>query len=64
MCLEVKTSELLLLVNEIYATVVCTESQNTLKPAKNHSNKDFDRIKHDCMFSDIGCYELLNNLKG
>ena len=63
MWVEAKASEMLLLVNELYATVVCTDSQNTLKPAKNHSNKDFDRIKHDCMFSDKRCYELLNNLK-
>ena len=63
MWVEVKASKLLLLVNELYANVVCTETQNTLKPAKNHSNKDFNRIKHDCMFSDDRCYELLNNLK-
>jgi len=60
---EVKASKMLLLVNELYANVVCTESQNTLKPAKNHSNKDFDRIKHDCMFPYDRYYELLNNLK-
>ena len=63
MWVKVKASKLLLLVNELYANVVCTETQNTLKPAKNHSNKDFNRIKHDCMFSDDRYYELLNNLK-